>query len=48
MSHTDIFGKKRREKEEKQGSTIDTIEEKIKQSNKSAFDELLKNKMKGK
>jgi len=43
VTHKDIFGSKLKEQQKKTGNTIDAIEEKIKQSNKSAL-ELIMNK----
>ncbi len=45
VHHKDIFGSKLKEVQKKTGNTIDTVEDKIRQSNKSAF-ELIMNKQK--
>lgn len=47
VSHKDIFGSKLKEQKKKTGNTIDTVEDKIRQSNKTAF-ELILNKQKKK
>lgn len=46
VTHTDDYHEKIVEKRERQGNTIDTVEEKIRDSNKSAFELMLKKKMK--
>ena len=38
VSHNDIFGNSIKERQRKTGNTIDTVEKKIRQSNKSAFE----------
>lgn len=48
VKHSDIFGDKKQEKKKKQGNTIDLVEEKIRKSNKTAFELIMEKQKKGK